>query len=136
MLAAVPLIGLVGCGQLSAEEQALITQLQASGATVVQTDDKAEWPLTGAEQSLRVNGEVVEVYAYDSAQQANADAAGIAPDGQKMVEGAAGDQITVTASAPFHFYKKDRLIACYGGSNNRIIDLLQAALGPPIAGAG
>lgn len=136
MLAAVTLIGLVGCGQISAEEQVLITQLQARGATVVQTDDKAEWPLSGAEQSLRVNGEIVEVYAYDSPQQANADAAGIAPDGLKMVEGTAGNQITVTVSTPFHFYKKDRLIVCYGGGNSQVINLLQAALGPPIAGAG
>lgn len=136
VLAAVPLIGLVGCSQGSAEEQALITQLQASGATVVQTSDGAQWPLSGTEQTLKVNGEVVEVYAYGSARQADVDAAGISPDGQRMAEGVGGDQTTVTVNSPFHFYKKDRLIVYYGGTNSTVINLLQAALGPPIAGAG
>jgi hypothetical protein len=136
LLVVAPLIGLVGCDQRSTEEQALITQLRASAARIVQTSDLAEWPLSGTEQSLRVNGEMVQVYAYDSAQQANAEAAGISPDGQKMTEGIAGDQTTVTVSSPFHFYKKDRLIVCYDGSQSGVITLLQASLGPPIAGAG
>ena len=138
ILAVILLIGLVGCGgQGSTEEQALINQLQASGATVVQTSDSAEWPLSGTEQSIKVNGDVVEVYTYDSSQRANADAAGISPDGRKVVEGVAEDRITMTvpvAHSPFHFYKKDRLIVIYGGSNSGVINLLQSALGSQIAG--
>jgi hypothetical protein len=53
-----------------------------------------------------------------------------------MVEGTAGNQITVTISSPLHVYKKDRLIVCYSGSKSEVITLLEAALGPPIAGAG
>jgi hypothetical protein len=136
ILAAVPLIGLVGCAQASAQEQALISQLRVAGATVVQTDESAQWPLSGTEQTLKVNGEVVEVYAYGSPQQAEAEAAGISPDGQTMVEGTAGNQITVTVSSPLHVYKKDRLLVCYSGSKSEVITLLQTALGPPIAGAG
>lgn len=139
ILAVALLIGLVGCGgQGSTEEQTLINQLQASGATVVQTSNGTEWPLTGTEQSIKVNGDVVEVYTYQSSQRANADAAGISPDGQKVVEGVAGDQITMTvplANSPSHFYKKDRLIVFYGGSNSGVINLLQSALGPQIAGS-
>lgn len=139
ILALTLLIGLVGCGgQGSTEEQALINQLQASGATVVQTSDGTEWPLSGTEQSIKVNGDVVDVYAYESSQRANADAAGISPDGQKVVEGVAGDKITMTvsqANSPSHFYKKDRLIVFYGGSNSGVINLLQSALGPQIAGS-
>ena len=139
ILAVILLIGLVGCGgQESTEEQALINQLQASGATVVQTSDAPEWPLSGTEQSIKVNGDLVEVYAYESSQRANADAAGISSDGQKVVEGVAGNQVTVTvplANSSFHFYKKDRLIVFYGGSNSGVINLLQSALGPQIAGS-
>jgi hypothetical protein len=66
ILAAVPCIGLVGCSQVSAQEQALISQLRAAGATVEQTDAGGQWPLSGTQQTLKVNGEVVEVYAYES----------------------------------------------------------------------
>ncbi len=139
ILAVTLLIGLVGCGgQGSTEEQALINQLQASGATIVQTSDGTEWPLSGTKQSIKVNGDVVEVYAYESSQLANADAAGISPDGHKVVEGGAGNQVTVTVptdNSSSHFYKKDRLIVFYGGSNSGVIDLLQSALGPQIAGS-
>ena len=138
ILAVTLLIGLVGCGgQGSTEEQALLSQLQASGATVVQTSDGAEWPLSGTEQSIKVNGDVVEIYTYESSQRANADAAGISPDEQKVAEGVGGDRITMTvllANSPFHFYKKDRLIVFYDGSNSGVINLLQSALGPQIAG--
>jgi hypothetical protein len=137
ILAVTLLIGLVGCGgQGSTEEQALINQLQASGATIVQTSDGAEWPLSGTKQSIKVNGDVVEVYAYESSQLA--DAAGISPDGHKVVEGGTGNRVTVTvplANSSFHFYKKDRLIVFYGGSNSEVINLLQSALGPQIAGS-
>jgi len=139
ILAVTLLIGLVGCGgQVSAEEKALIKQLQASGATVVQTSDSAEWPLSGTEQSIKVNGDVVEVYMYDSFQEANVDAAGISPDGQKVGEGTGQDQITMKvplAHSLFHFYKKGRLIVFYDGSNSRVINLLRSALGPQIAGS-
>lgn len=66
------------------------------------------------------------------------DAAGISPNEQKVVEGVAGDQIRMTvslANSPFHFYKKDRLIVFYGGSNSGVINLLQSALGPQVAGS-
>lgn len=140
ILAVTLLIGLVGCGgqEGSAEEQALTQQLQASGATVVRTSDSAEWPLSGTEQSIKVNGELVEVYVYESPQEANADAAGISPDGRKVKEGVGRDQITIKVSAansPFHFYKKGRLIIVYNGSNSRVINLLQSVLGPQIAGS-
>ena len=139
MLAVTLLIGLVGCsGQGSAEMQALIHQLQTSGATVVQASDGAEVPLTGTEQSIKVNGDVVDVYVYESPQQANADAAGISPDGQQVREGVGSDQITVKipmAHSSLHFYKKGLLIVFYAGSNERVINFLQSALGSQIAGS-
>ena len=64
ILVVILLIALGGCsGQGSTEEQALINQLQASRASVVQTSSDAEWPLSGTEQSIKVNGDLVEVYA-------------------------------------------------------------------------
>jgi hypothetical protein len=139
MLAVTLLIGLVGCsGQGSAEMQALINQLQTSGATVVQASDGAEVPLTGTEQSIKVNGDVVDVYMYESPQQANADAAGIAPDGQQVSEGVGSDHITMKipmAHSSLHFYKKGLLIVFYDGSNERVINFLQSALGSQIAGS-
>ena len=139
ILAVTLLIGLVGCGgQESTEEQALINQLQASGATVVQTSDAPEWPLSGTEQSIKVNGDVVDVYVYESPQQANADAAGISPDGQQVREGVGSDHITMKipmAHSSLHFYKKGLLIVFYDGSNERVIKFLQSALGSQIAGS-
>ena len=131
------LIGLAGCSQGSGEEQVLITQLRAQGATVAHTNDEGELPLTGTEESLKVNGEVVEVYSYDSLQQANAEAVGISADGLKVVVGTAGDQTTLTAlTTQFspHFYKKGRLIVFYNGGKSAVANLLQVVLGPQIAG--
>ncbi len=138
ILAAAPLIGLTACsGQGSLDYQMLVARLRASGATVVTVSDGAEWPLSGSEQSLKVNGEEVEVYSYASQQAANADAAGIAPDGLTMVEGVAGGQETMTiAQATPHFFKKGALIVYYGGNNSEVLSLLQAALGSQMAGAG
>ena len=135
-------LALAGCGQGAAEEQTLIHQLQAAGATVVQTSDRAEWPLSGEEQSIKVNGELVEIYAYQNAQQANADAAGISPDGQKVTVGSTTTTITLPDFSP-HFYKKDVLIVYAGSSSSgglapqtasEVNTLLQSLLGPQIAG--
>lgn len=75
--------------------------------------------------------------SYESAQQANADAAGIAPDRQQVVGNLAGTRTTVKVSrSSGSFYKKDRLIVYYSGRTSGILTLLQAPLGPPIASAG
>src|SRR5262245_3766018 len=102
------LLALAGCGQGSTEEQTLIHQLQAAGATVAQSSARAEWPLSGDEQSILVNGELVEIYAYQSAQQAKAEAAGIASDGQKVTVGPTTLTITPSDFSP-RFYTKDAL---------------------------
>jgi len=131
---ALPIL-LIACGgKGAAEYQTLINQLHAAGANVATTSDGVQLPLTGSEQSLKVNGELVEVYIYESTGAANADAAGISPDGQTIKE----DQVILTlniSASPPHFYKKDLLIAFYSGSTSAVLNALQSALGPEIAGS-
>ncbi len=134
VLAAASLMVLVACsGKGSTEYQALIDHLRASGAAVVTSSDSVELPFSGTEQSIKVNGELVEIYIYDTAKDANADAAGISSDGQTIKE----DKVILTINltdAPPHFYKKDLLIVFYSGSTSTVITLLGSALGPQIAG--
>lgn len=133
-LSAASLMMLVACGgKGTTEYQTLLDHLRTSGATVVTTGDSVQLPLSGTEQSIRVNGEEVQIYMYDTAEAANADAAGISQDGQTIKE----DKIILRlnlADAPPHFFKKDLLIAFYSGSTSAVITLLESALGPEIAG--
>jgi hypothetical protein len=127
------LLALSACGGQGSQQayQAFISQLRAKGATVIEVGSGGQLPLSGTGYRMKVNGEQVEVYTYGSAEDANTDAARISSDGTTIT---GGTVINYDWVAPPHFYKQDRLIVFYDGSNDEIIQLLQEVLGPQFAG--
>ena len=81
---------LVGCGGVhpaipnpAAQDayQAFVKQLRLAGTVVVETDQKPLSEFSGEVHQLIVNGSQVDVFAYATSQDANADAAHLSPMG-------------------------------------------------------
>lgn len=80
--------------------------------------------------------ERVEVYAYATEAEAVSAAAGVSPDGMTLVDPRApGERVAVQWPAPPHFYRSGRFLLVYAGRDKAALEALQAALGPPYAGA-
>lgn len=106
----------------------LIAALRAAGATV-EAGDEVEQPFfTTAGQIIKVNGQDLQVFVYDSAEAMEADAAQVAADG-----GSIGTSM-VNWMAPPHFYKLGSILALYVGEDQAVIDLLEGIFGPQFAG--
>ena len=71
----------------------------------------------------------LQVYEYRSTASAQKEAARVAADGMSV------GTAMVTWMAPPHFFRKQRLIAVYIGSDARVLRALTDALGPQFAGA-
>jgi hypothetical protein len=114
--------------------QALTTALTEQGATVVRLEQMPATShcLSVGALRLSVNGENVYVFEYESADAANMDASTVSPDGSAI--NSAGRGCFIRWTGPPRFYKKDRLIVLYVGSNQDLIRTLDRVLGPPFAG--
>jgi len=82
-------------------------------------------------QVLVVNGESIIAFEYRDAAAADTDATKVSPDGSKLA--GAGCAAAVDWVGPPHFYKRDRLISVYVGSNSAVIQPLEAVLGKAFA---
>lgn len=84
-------------------------------------------------QLVDIEGESVQVFEYQAADEAQAAAAQVTPDGSAV---ASGDEMTRVdwVSTP-HFYHRDRLIVVYVGDDDGVLDILDGTLGGPFAGA-
>jgi hypothetical protein len=69
----------------------------------------------------------VQVFEYQSAERAAADAAQIGPDGNPPT-------MMIDWIAPPHFFRAGRVIVLYIGEDQSVVDLLTALLGSPFAG--
>jgi len=80
-------------------------------------------------QVLNAYGEDIQVFEYDSGDDALADVdkSGLTPDGQF-------ETVMVTWIDTPHFYQTGNLIVLYVGSNSDITTMLENLLGPQIAG--
>ena len=80
-------------------------------------------------QILNAYGEDIQVFEYDSGDDALADVdeSGLTPDGQF-------ETVMVTWIDTPHFYQTGNLIVLYVGSNSDITTMLEDLLGPQIAG--
>lgn len=113
--------------------EALIGALKEQGATVVRMEQMSREShcLSVGALRLAVNGENVYVFEYATADAANRDASTVSSDGG-TIDG------TDRACAffwigPPRFYKKDRLIVLYVGTNEDLIRTLDGLLGRPFA---
>ena len=112
--------------------QAFVKQLRAAGASVVENNEKFAPGFSGEVHRLTVNGSSVDVYVYATPEDASADAARITPDGGTFLGDNSGT--IFERSAPPHFYKKNRLIVLYVGTDSQLLGLLTSLLGPQFAG--
>jgi hypothetical protein len=106
----------------------LMAALQAAGVTVESggTVNQPFFSVPG--QSIKVNGQDVQVYAFDTAQAMEAAAAQVAPDASSI-----GTTMPTWTSDP-HFFKAGQLLVLYVGQDQKIIDILSGAFGPQFAG--
>jgi hypothetical protein len=77
-------------------------------------------------ESVQVDGGTIQSYEYENEQAAAADAGKIQPDGTIP-----GTQVTWVADP--HFYRTGKLLVIYPGSDQKILDALEANLGEPFA---
>lgn len=113
--------------------EALISALEEQGATVVrmgQMPPESHCLSVGARR-LSVNGENVYAFEYESAAAANRDASMVSSDGSTI--GSTGRACSILWVGPPRFYKRDRLIVLYVGTNQDLIRILDGLLGRPFA---
>jgi hypothetical protein len=106
----------------------LVANLRNSGATV-ELDGDVDQPFLGSLGIvIYVNGEEVQVYEYATKEEAEQDAAGIPADGSDF------DTTIILWHSDPHFYKKEKMIVLYVGSDEQLINLLETELGRQFAG--
>lgn len=111
-----------------ADKASLTAALEAGGVTV-ETGESGFQPFFTLEGSiLKVNGADVQVFEYDTPEEMENEASQVSSDG-----GSIGTSMVTWMEAP-HFYKAGRIIVLYVGSDAVMLDLLEGALGPPLAG--
>jgi hypothetical protein len=111
------------------EDQAsLLVALQAAGATAEVADTIIQDFFTPEGSIIKVNGQDVQVFEYESAEAMEAEAAQVAPDG-----GSVGTAMMMWMDAP-HFYKTGRILVLYVGSDTTVPGLLENVIGPQFAG--
>lgn len=115
-------------GNVSEDRSALIEAFRGAGAEV-EVGDKIDQLFFSVEgQIIRLNGEDVQVFEYETAEIMESDSAQVAPDG-----GSIGTSMVTWVASP-HFYRAGRIIVLYVGDNQSTIELLEGVLGAQFAG--
>ena len=105
-----------------------IEELRGRGAEVSHSD-KINQPFFSVEgQILTIDGADVQVFEYATEKAAEDDALQVSPDGSSI-----GKHLVNWVASP-HFYKKNRLIVLYVGSDVKLINTLEKVLGKQFAG--
>lgn len=113
----------------AADDVAGLTEmLKASGAEVTLVGPAPDSFLTGEGTTLQVNGQEVQVFEYEDANQAENDSSQISSDGAQI-----GDNPVRWAGTP-HFYRSGKMIVQYIGDDQSVLQLLDDVLGPQFAG--
>lgn len=110
----------------------LIDNLRKAGAIVYPGGEFPPDFLSAKRMIISVNGSNVQVWEYDDAASADAEAALISPDGFSL--NTATKSKLVDWIAPPHFYKAGRLIVLYVGESEAVTIVLERVLGPQFAG--
>ena len=112
-------------GQSEADE--LYEALRAAGASVEVGGPMSQEFFSVPGQVLTINGTGVQLFEYAGPEEAQRDAAQVAPDG-----GSVGTTMIMWIAPP-HFYALGALIVLYVGDDAAITLLLEGALGAPFA---
>ena len=110
----------------------LIDNLRKAGAVVEPVGEESPDLLSAKRRVINVNDSNVQVWEYDDAAAADAEAALISPDGYSLRT--ATKDTLVEWIAPPHFYKAGKLIVLYVGESEAVTVVLERVLGPQFAG--
>jgi hypothetical protein len=106
----------------------LVAALQAAGLTVESGEPVNQPFFTVPGQTLKINGQDVQVFVYDTAQAMETEASQISADASTI-----GTSMPSWISDP-HFFKLGNLLILYLGQDQKILDILSGVLGPQFAG--
>lgn len=106
----------------------LVANLRAVGLTLRPTQEISQPFLSVKGRVIGVNGSDVQVFEYQDANAATAEAARVSPDGRSVGE------TWINWVAKPHFYGSGKLIVLYLGDDSTVIGGLEAALGAQFAG--
>ena len=106
----------------------LVATLTAAGLTVETGESVTQPFFTVQGQTLKINGQDVQVFAYDTAQAMEAEASQIAPDASTI-----GTNMPSWMSDP-QFYKLGNMLILYVGQDQKILDILSGIFGQQFAG--
>lgn len=107
----------------------LVDTLRGQGLTVEPTEPVSQpfFPVPG--QTLKVNGEDIQVFEFQDASARKEQSEEISPDGISI------GQTVVQWIDPPHFFATGKIIVLYLGSDTKLFQQLESALGQQIAGA-
>jgi len=103
----------------SSDIAGLVARLRLAGLSVTFEGQAHDPRLSVSGRTLNVDGETVEVYAYDDAWSAEADAARLIDE--------YGDDLTDWIDAP-HLFRDDRLLIIHASSSQQLNELLSSLL--------
>ncbi len=106
----------------------LIDDLRDAGATVTPAGEMTQPFFSAKGRVIAVNDGDVQVFEYQDAATADAQAALVSPDGSSV-----GTSMPFWVAPP-HFYRAGRLVVLYVGESNFVIEALETVLGPQFAG--
>jgi hypothetical protein len=106
----------------------LIKSLRGLGAGAAAAGEVEQpfFSITG--RMIKVHGADVQIFQYANAAAAAAEAAPISRDGLSV-----GTRKIFWVEPP-HFFKKEKLLVLYVGTNAKVMKTLEAVLGPQFAG--
>lgn len=108
----------------------LVDTLRAQGLTVEPTGPISQpfFPIPG--QTLKLNGQDIQVFEFQDSSVTESQAKEISPDGQSI-----GNTVVQWISPP-HFFATGKIIVLYLGADPDLLKKLETALGKQIAGSG
>ena len=107
----------------------LVDTLRAQGLTVEPTGPISQpfFPIPG--QTLKLNGQDIQVFEFQDSSVTESQAKEISPDGQSI-----GNTVVQWISPP-HFFATGKIIVLYLGADPDLLKKLETALGKQIAGS-
>ena len=133
LLVVVGIIALFGCirqeqkGKVYGYEN-LLEDLRAKGTNVEVAGEIEQVFFSVKGKVIKVNGEDVQVFEYNSEDEANLQAGLVSRDGSSV-----GTSMISWIDEP-HFYEKGKIIVIYIGQNPTIKELLSSIFGEQFAG--
>lgn len=107
----------------------LVDTLRAQGLTVEPTGPISQPFFSMPGQTLRVNGQDIQVFEFEDSSSTESQAKEISSDGMSI-----GNTV-VQWIAPPHFFLSGKIIVLYLGTDAELLKKLEIALGKQIAGA-